>query len=456
MRISFLFSLCLLFALLTTPHAAELDPQQEQSLPEVVPAEAAPASDATPEVVPEAVPEEADPAAVNDEAKGGTAYEELAILTEALMHVRRTYVEELSFREILFGALEGMLQGLDPYSDFMPPEEFEAFEEDTEGMFTGVGLQLGLQEGVLTVIAPIDGSPAYRAGVIAGDRIVKVNGKEAYDLSVQEAVSMLRGKEGDSVVLTLARRNREPFDVTLMRMSIVVPSVRGATLIRPGIGYVRITKFDEQTMPALRDKIDSLQHDGMKALVLDLRSNPGGLMRMAIRVAELFLERGKVVVSVKGRHTNGKSEVSKAAGVRPFTKLPLAVLVDQGSASASEVVAGALQDHHRGVLFGQKTFGKASVQTIIPLRSKPDYGLRLTTAHYYTPSGRMIHGKGIDPDIVIETTAEERVQAQLRRAYEESPEFFPQEASKEILQARDLVLDRAVDVLAALVTLGAE
>ncbi len=318
-----------------------------------------------------------------------------------------------------------------------------------------MGVQIGVREGNLTIIAPIDGSPAYRAGIIAGDRILRIDGEDAYDTSIRDAANLLRGKEGEPVVLTLGRARREPFEVTMVREPILVPSVRGERMVRPGIGYLRITKFDEQTMPAFREKIEQLRGEGLRALVLDLRSNPGGLMQMAVRVAELFLERGQVVVSVRGRHTNGAVRELRAAGRRPYTKLPLAVLVDEGSASAAEVVAGALQDHRRGVLFGERTFGKASVQTVIALTSDPSCGIRLTTAHYYTPSGRMIHGEGIAPDIRVDVTPEQRVRAQLRRAYEESPGRDADEVPEEIRTASDLVLERAVDVLAALVTLGA-
>jgi carboxyl-terminal processing protease len=399
--------------------------------------------------------DEAQPAvAAPDVPVSGNAYEELAVLTEALMLIRRHYVEELSYRDILYGALDGMLQSLDPHSHFMPPEVYTEFQEDTDGTFCGVGVELGVRDGMLTVIAPIDGSPAYRAGIIAGDRIVKIAGEEAYDFSIREAAESIRGKAGESVVLTLARAGREPFDVTLVREQIVVSSVRGARLLKPTIGYIRLTQFDEQTMPAFRDKVDGLRREGMKALVLDLRSNPGGLLNVATQVAEVFLERGKTIVSVKGRSTLDKPQELKAGGVKPLTSIPLAVLLDEGSASASEVVAGALRDHHRAVLVGQKSFGKASVQTVVPLRSNPECGLRLTTAHYYTPAGHMIHGKGITPDIEVPVTTDERVRMQLRRAYAESPEMFPEKDRKDVANAADVALDRAVDVLAAPLAIG--
>lgn len=384
----------------------------------------------------------------------GTAYEELAVLTEALMLVRRHYVEELPYRDILYGALDGMLGSLDPHSHFMPPVEFDEFQEETEGTFCGVGIELGVRDGILTVVAPIDGSPAYRAGVIAGDRILKVAGKEAYDLSIRDAADRIRGKAGETVVLTIGRNHREPFDVTLTREQIVVASIRGARILKPGIGYVRITKFDEQTMPAFRDKLDGLRRDGMKALLLDLRSNPGGLLSMAVQVAGTFLERGKRVVSVKGRSALDKPKEFKADGIKPLVGIPVVVLIDEGSASASEVVAGALQDHRRAVVIGQTSFGKASVQTVIPLRSNPDCGLRLTTAHYFTPNGRLIHGEGIHPDVEVAVTAEERMRSQLRRAYDEAPDMFPKETREDVATATDKVLDRAIDVLSALLAIG--
>lgn len=393
-------------------------------------------------------------AAATPAAESGTAYEELAVLTEALMLVRRHYVEELSYRNILYGALDGMLQSLDPHSHFMPPEQYRDFKEDTGGTFCGVGVELGVRDGVLTIIAPIDDSPAYRAGVVAGDRIVKIDGEDAYDMTIREAADRIRGKAGETIVLTLARSGREPFDVSLAREQIVVASVRGARLVRSGVGYVRLTQFDEQTMPAFRDKVEGLRREGMQALVLDLRSNPGGLLNVAVQVAETFLERGKTVVSVKGRSTLDKPQELKAGGVKPLTEMPVAILLDEGSASASEVVAGALRDHRRAVLVGERSFGKASVQTVVPLRSNPDCGLRLTTAHYFTPAGNMIHGKGIAPDIEVRVTPDERMRMQLRRLYAEAPEKFPEERRKEVASAADVALDRAVDVLAALLALG--
>lgn len=385
--------------------------------------------------------------------KDQSVYEGMAILTETLMQVRRNYVEELSFKKILEGALDGMLRSLDPYSRYMRPEQFAEFSEETEGHFTGVGLEMGLRNGVLTVIAPIDGSPAYRAGIIAGDHILRINGRDVSEMSVHEASSSMRGKEGEPVTLFIGRQMRDPFELTLTRESIVVSSVRGGQMLKPGIGYLRITKFDEQTMPAFRNKIDLLGKDGLKALVLDLRSNPGGLMNMAEQVAEQFLQRGMVVVSVKGRSTNGAERKLLAKARRPLTRLPLAILIDKGSASAAEVVAGALQDHKRAVLFGERSFGKASVQAIIPLSTDPVSGIRLTTAYYHTPAGRMIHGNGIEPDIKIELTQEERIKAQIYWSKEQKPSAASGE--DQTAATEDPVLYRAVDVLAALVTLGA-
>lgn len=393
-------------------------------------------------------------APVNEDLDAGTsAYQEVAVLTEALMLVKRRYVEELSYRDILYGALDGMLSSLDPHSSFLGPEHFVEFKKDTEGTFAGIGIELGLRDGALTIIAPLDGSPAYRAGLVAGDKILKIDGRSTSDFSMQQVSDLIKGKVGETLALQIGRDRQDPFSVHVTRDQVVVPSVRGARVIRSGVGYARITKFDGQTMPAFRERVEELLKKGIKGLILDLRSNPGGLLTVGVEVAECFLDRDKEIVSIRGREGLGDSIVYKSAGLSPFKTLHLAVLVDEGSASASEVVAGALKDHHRAVLVGSKTYGKASVQNVIPLKTNPELGLRLTTAHYYTPLGGAIHGVGIKPDIDVPVDPRDRARVQMKRAYEEQPEMFDKPMPKEFAGVVDAPLERAADVISALLVL---
>ncbi len=384
----------------------------------------------------------------------GTAYEEMVQFTEVLLLIKNHHVVERTFREILEGAVDGMLQSLDVHSMYLPRERFEEAIEETQGAYHGIGITMSEREGLLTVIATMDGSPAYRAGIVSGDRILKIEGADVFDLPMRELSRRLRGPEGTPVVLTIGRALHEPFEVRLVRERIVVTSVLGARLLRPGIGYIRLTRFDEQTTPNFRAQLDRLLDEGLRALVIDVRSNPGGLLTAAVGVAETFLERGRLVVAVQGR--TGREE-HKASFRRSHSRLPLALLVDEGSASGAEVLAGALQDHRRAVLVGQQTFGKASVQTLIPLHSRPDAAVRLTTAHYHTPKGHLIHGSGIAPDIEVVVPPEERALLQLRQSLENDPDPADpadRERTARLDAVRDVALERALDVLTGLLALG--
>ncbi len=385
-----------------------------------------------------------------------SAYEEMAVLTEALMLVRRHYVEELTYQEILHGAINGMLQSLDPHSYYMDKKGFTDFKADAHGRFCGVGLEIGQREGMLTVVAPIDDSPAFRAGIVAGDRILKIDNAETHGMSIPEVADRLRGECGEAVALTLSRAGRGAFDVSLVREEVVVSSVRNVRMAKFPIGYLRLTKFDEQTMPTFREKIDQLIFEGMQALVVDLRSNPGGLLDVAVDVAGTFLKRGQLAVSIKGRAGEGRDQKLKTGDRQPLLKLPLAILLDEGSASAAEVVAGALRDHRRAVLIGERTFGKASVQTVVPLKSESTSAVRLTTAYYYTPDGHLIHGRGIMPDIRVTTSPEERGRLQRRRfgSAPEVPEGATDAQRKHAELTDDTALQRALDVLTALLAVG--
>ncbi|MFZ5861600.1 MAG: S41 family peptidase [Nitrospirota bacterium] len=330
-------------------------------------------------------------------AQQAETYEELRPFTEVLNQVQRNYVEETTTRDVVYGAIRGLLNVLDPHSSFMPPDVYKEMQVDTKGEFGGVGIQIGLKDERLTVIAPIEDTPAFRAGVLAGDKIVKIDGTSTKDMTLMDGVNKMRGAKGTKVTLTLERSGTpEPIDVVLTRETIKVTSTRHK-MLEDGIGYVRLTQFQEQSGPDLAKALNALREQKAQSFILDLRNNPGGLLTAAVEVSEQFLPKGKAVVSIKGRH--GSAEEYPAEGAHPILDAPLIVLVNEGSASASEIVAGAMQDWGRAVVVGTTTFGKGSVQTVIPLSDGS--ALRLTTAKYYTPKGRSIQNTGITPTIVV-------------------------------------------------------
>jgi len=324
-------------------------------------------------------------------------YEKLGIFTEVYEIIKKEYVREVDPKKLIYGAIKGMLRELDPHSGFMPPEAYKEMKIDTKGEFGGLGIQVGIRNGVLTVIAPIEDTPAWKAGLKAGDKIVKIDGEPTSEMSLMEAVNKMRGPKGTKVTLTIMREGwKKPKDFTITRGIIKLKSVK-YKIIDDAIGYVKITQFQENTAVQLEKALRQLNDKGIDSLILDLRNNPGGLLRAAVEVAEQFLPEGKVVVSIKGRNTPKK--VYRTTGSRPHYNWPMIVLVNQGTASASEIVAGALKDHNRALILGVRTFGKGSVQSVIPLSDGS--GLRLTTALYYTPSGKSIHKHGIEPDVVV-------------------------------------------------------
>ena len=378
------------------------------------------------------------------------AYDKMELLAEVMLHIRKNYVEERSLDEIMALALDGMLHAVDEYSAFLDADEFEDVRDDTEGRYGGIGIHIGVRGGVLTVIAPIEGTPAYRAGVQSGDRILSIDGTETEGFSLKQAVDRLRGDRGTAVTLRLEPADGgEARDVQIVRDVIEVPSVKGGRLLRDGVGYLRITQFTRPTGELLKQEIESLRARGMTSLVLDLRGNPGGLLSSAVDVAQLFLRRGKVVVSTRGREGGAPEHKALAGGDTRYTEMPVAILVNRGSASASEIVAGALQDYHRAVLVGETTFGKGSVQSVVKLQSDPRQAIRLTTARYYTPAGRMIHGKGIEPDVPVSMTAAEWRDVQMARAAKDTPSDFTPEEARRLAKVVDGQLERAVDLLYA-------
>ena len=328
-------------------------------------------------------------------------YEELQVFAEVLSQVKKHYVEETKTKDLVYGAVRGMLAGLDPHSSYMTPDMYKEMQVETKGEFGGLGIQIGIKNNRLTVIAPIEDTPAFEAGIEAGDVITKVDDTPTKDLTLMEAVQKMRGPKGTSVALEVAREgNDSPLLFTLTRDTIKIQSVRGKVL-EGTTGYVRINQFQESTPEDLSRTLNDLSEKNIQGLILDLRNNPGGLLTAAVGVSEQFLESGKLVVSIKGR--NGRKDEYRARSNSQQHQYPMIVLVNQGSASASEIVAAAMQDWGKAVIIGKTTFGKGSVQTILPLSDGS--GLRLTTAKYYTPKGESIHSIGVKPDIVVDPKA---------------------------------------------------
>ncbi|MCH8504098.1 MAG: S41 family peptidase [Ectothiorhodospiraceae bacterium] len=327
--------------------------------------------------------------------------EELRTLSEVFSRIKADYVEELDDSQLLEDAVRGMLQGLDPHSSYLSQREFRELQEGTSGQFGGLGIEIGQENGFVKVIAPIDDTPAQRAGIRAGDLIIRLDGKPTRDMSLNEAVSMMRGEPGTDIVLTIVRDGEDgPFDVTLTRDVIRVTSVR-SRMLEDGYGYVRISQFQSRTGSSLQDAVRKLRQEAggsLQGLVLDLRNNPGGVLQAAVSVSDAFLTEGEIV------YTQGRLEQAQMRfSANPNDVLdgaPMVVLINGGSASASEIVAGALQDHRRAIIMGSESFGKGSVQSIVPLQNGG--AVKLTTARYYTPSGRSIQAEGIVPDIKLD------------------------------------------------------
>lgn len=329
-------------------------------------------------------------------AETGEVYRNIELFTEVLRQIEKSYVEPQEAQKLIHGAIKGMVQSLDPHSSYMTKAEHQDLLMETKGEFTGVGIEITVRDNFLTVVSPIEGSPAYKAGIQAGDKIVKIDGKPTAEMSLPEAVKSIRGEKGTKVNLSIMREGAEkPLEFTVTRDLIPIRSVR-SYLLTPDIAYVRISNFQSKTAQDLAAALEKIeQQETLRGLVLDLRNNPGGLLSQAIEVSDLFLESG-VIVSTKGRDSSQDLHAT-AHKDKTERKYPIIVLVNGGSASAAEIVAGALQDHKRAVILGTKTFGKGSVQTIIPLSDGS--GIRLTTAKYYTPNGRSIQASGISPDV---------------------------------------------------------
>jgi carboxyl-terminal processing protease len=330
-------------------------------------------------------------------AKSDETYEGLKVFADVIELIEKEYVDEVESKELIQKAIQGMVQSLDPHSALLPPDAFEDLQIDTKGKFTGIGIHITMRDGFVTVISPIEDTPAYKAGIKAQDRIIKVDGKPTKDL--REAVNMMRGPKGTKVVVTIMREGlKKPIDFELIRDVIPIVSVKAVDL-EPGIGYIRVSQFSGNTTKDLDTALAKIEAGDvqLKGLILDLRNNGGGLLNQAIKVADLFLDEGKIL-TIKGRN-NKNTKDYRATPDAIERKYPMVVLINGGSASASEIVAGALQDQKRALILGTTSFGKGSVQTVETLRDGS--GLKLTIARYYTPSGHSIQAKGIEPDIVL-------------------------------------------------------
>lgn len=329
-----------------------------------------------------------------------STYEKLRLFSDVLEEIERNYVEEVDSSDLIEKAIRGMVKELDPHSAFLSPDAFEGLQEETRGEFGGIGIQISMRDEGITVVSPIDGTPAFRAGIQANDVIVRVDGESTRDMMLHEAVKLMRGEPGTEVTIAVSRKGvDEPIEFELERGIIPVDSVRYATPA-PGYGYLWITNFREKTTDEVREALAELkaENDGLKGLILDLRDNPGGLLSQSVSVSDLFLEQGDIV-SIRGRDDK-KMDHYRAGEEDEKYDFPIVVLINSGSASAAEIVAGALQDNQRALVIGTKSFGKGSVQSVRPLRD--GYALKYTIANYYTPSGVSIQEKGIHPDLTVQ------------------------------------------------------
>jgi len=369
-------------------------------------------------------------------AASSSIYRQLDLFGDVFEQVRMKYVDVVDDAVLMEAAIDGMLTSLDPHSSYLNPDEYSDMEISTSGEFGGLGIEVQSEDGLIKVVSPIDDTPASRAGIVSGDLISHINGESILDLSMSEAISRMRGPEGSEITITVIRGTQKPFDLTLKRATIPIESVRWREI--DDIGYIRISMFSKKTDEGLHKAMASLNKSlgkDMTGIILDLRSNPGGLLGQAVAVTDAFLERGEIV-STSGRYSKD-SQRHNASSRDLADGRPLVILIDGGSASASEIVAGALQDHRRATLVGTKSFGKGSVQTVIPLNNGADGALRLTTAKYFTPSGRSIHNVGIEPDIEVAFPIPEAPVAS------EDPSAEPQEPEEFV----DIQLNRAIEVL---------
>jgi carboxyl-terminal processing protease len=385
-------------------------------------------------------------AAENDPDSG---YAQIAVFAKAIQLLRQDYVDgnKTSYHDLVYAAMKGMLASLDPHSQFMEPDDFRDMQDDTRSRFNGLGIEVSTKNGVLTVVTPMEDTPAAKAGILAGDQILKINGTPTEKLELQQAVNLLRGKPEQKATLTILRpSSKEVKDYVLERAEVKVQSVKNGHLIDKDltgafkVGYVRVVQFNEPTAEELAKALDELQKQGMQALILDLRNNPGGLLNSAVDVCAQFLPPNTIVVSTQGRTESQERDYTTSSTAKERPRFPLAVLVNEGSASGAEIVSGALKDLKRAVLVGETTFGKGSVQNVLQL---PDgSALRFTTAKYYTPGKQVIHGNGVTPNIAVPMTQEQEHALFLSR---NSDTKIGDEKTQ--IRSRDPQMLRAIDAL---------
>jgi carboxyl-terminal processing protease len=384
-------------------------------------------------------------------AQKDSPYTNLKLFSEVMEKVRKDYVDgkSLTYQELVYGALEGMIDKLDPHSEFMDPEKYQELQNDTQGQFGGLGIIIAMKDNFVTVVAPVEDTPGFKAGILSGDRIIKIEGQSTENMGLQDAVKILRGEPDTEVSLTILRPSSGQIMEHRLKRAVInvdmVKDINGKKEFPLGenkIGYVRLVQFGDKTSDDLEAALTKLKSQGMQALILDLRWNPGGLLDQAIEVCQKFLPRGQPVVSTEGRYTIQKF-TAKGHGDE-LHNMPIVILVNLGSASASEIVAGCLQDLNRAIILGEKTFGKGSVQSIIPLDDGS--ALRLTTAKYYTPSHKVIHEVGITPNVIVPVTPEEERDIVLRRTLG-GIESLEEPDRHRVLNSRDPQLDRATDLL---------
>jgi len=379
------------------------------------------------------------------QAAEGNLYENLKIFTDAMSLVQMEYVKDVNAKDLIYGALKGMLSSLDSHSQFLDPETYKETQVETKGKFGGLGIVISIKDSHLTVISPLEGTPAYRSGIKANDVIVKINGETTKDITLTDAVKKLRGPKGTQVTITIMREG-EPklLDVTITRDIIKIESVKNVEVLENKIGYIRLVEFQEKTGRDLEKALLKLSDEGIQALILDVRNNPGGLLNEAAEVSDKFLPKGRMIVYTQGRD---KEDVIKYLSRKDpvYPGLPMVILVNGGSASASEIVAAAIQEWNCGVILGTETFGKGSVQSILPLRDGS--ALRLTTAKYFTPKGISIQDTKVQPDIVVEISEEDELS--LMRQSEMSKEDR-EKLKEEKKLVDDIQLERAKDLLKAM------
>ncbi|MBA2242317.1 MAG: S41 family peptidase [Chthoniobacterales bacterium] len=379
-----------------------------------------------------------------------TGYAQISVFAKAVQLIRQDYVDskKTSYHDLIYAAMKGMLASLDPHSQFMEPDDFKDMQDDTRSRFNGLGIEVSVKNGLLTVITPMEDTPAAKAGILSGDQILRINGNSTERMELQDAVNVLRGVPGQKVTLTMLRPStKEIKDYVLDRVEIKVQSVKGVRLLDPElggpfkIGYVRLIQFNEPTANELEKALDELRQQGMQALVLDLRNNPGGLLNSAVDVCGRFLPPNTTVVSTQGRAGSQQSEYATSSSGKQRPQFPMTVLVNEGSASGSEIVAGALKDLKRAIIVGETTFGKGSVQNVIQL---PDgSALRFTTAKYYTPGKQVIHANGVAPNIRVPLTSEQERALFTAR----SSDNLKPEDEKDLIKTKDPQMLRAIDAL---------